>query len=105
MIATKTKKTRKTNFIRLTISPTLEKDLVKARKKYPYLEDAEIIKIWLGNGAKSDFGNLSDEPNNQDLLKHTSKMFQLGEDWQDEEDVIDYSKAKPVSWAKNSSTN
>jgi hypothetical protein len=47
MITTKTKKTRKTNFIRLTISPSLEKDLVKARKKYPYLEDAEIIKIWL----------------------------------------------------------
>ena len=40
--------------MRLTITPQIYKDIVRARRKYKYLGDTEIIKIFIGRGADLD---------------------------------------------------
>jgi|GEM_PF-3034790 len=40
--------------MRLTITPEIYKDILRARRKYKYLDDTEIIKIFIGRGADLD---------------------------------------------------
>ncbi|MEI6728991.1 MAG: hypothetical protein WCK98_05090 [bacterium] len=44
--------------IRLTVTPKIHEDILKARLKYKYLDDIEIIKIFIGRGA--DLDNVED---------------------------------------------
>jgi len=111
-IVIKSKITRKTNFIRLTITPDLEQKLQIYRPKYPFLDDSEILKIWLGNGVNKeikddlkrdysknkDWGLSLNEPTDREMLNQASNIFQLDEDWSKEPDNIDYTKAKPINW-------
>jgi hypothetical protein len=41
--------------LRLTVTPKLHADIVKARKKYKYLDDIEIVKIFIGHGVDKEF--------------------------------------------------
>ena len=113
---TKKPNSQKTYQLRLTITPQIQADLALARLEYPYLNDLEIIKIWLGRGrvkalnfnkknqtkkapTKEEIAASLDltEPTDEEMLKHASHIFQLGENWDEEEDIIDYSKAKPFN--------
>ena len=40
--------------MRLTITAEIYEDILKARKKYRYLDDVEIVKIFIGRGADLD---------------------------------------------------
>jgi hypothetical protein len=51
---TNTKPSTKSYQMRLTITPEIYEDILKARKKYRYLDDVEIIKIFIGRGADLD---------------------------------------------------
>jgi hypothetical protein len=101
-ISTKVKTKRSTKArsyqLRLTITPQIQADLLDARKEYPYLDDIEIIKVWIGKGSQKNLGIDLSEPTAEQMLQHTSKVFQLGENWEQQSDNINYSKAKPVDW-------
>jgi len=55
---TKSRQPAKSFQMRLTITPEIYDNILKARKKYKYLDDVEIVKIFIGRGA--DLENLDD---------------------------------------------
>jgi predicted GTPase len=100
-VATKPKKSYQ---IRVNITPELYQEIQKAKKaEFRFLDDAEIIKIFLSRGV-NDKGNKVEheldysEISNEELMQIASNVFAIGEDWENEPDIIDYSKAKPINW-------
>lgn len=55
--------------MRLTITPQIYKDILKARRKYKYLDDTEIIKIFIGRGADLDSQDELDYLSNKNWSK------------------------------------
>jgi hypothetical protein len=98
-IATKSKKSYQ---IRVNITPELYQEIQKAKKnEFRFLDDAEIIKIFLSRGVnynkvehELDYSEIS----NEELMYHNLRMFAKDEDLENEPDIIDYSKAKPINW-------
>lgn len=74
--------------MRLTINEKIYNDILKARKKYKYLDDVEIIKIFIGLGSDVEFG----EEKQFELLSHTN--------FNDEEDFTGKYKTtgKKLNW-------
>jgi hypothetical protein len=68
----KTKTNAKSYQMRLTITPKIHDEIVKARKKYKYLDDVEIVKIFIGHGV--DFAFLKDD-DEIDFTKMSQSAF------------------------------
>ena len=93
-----TKSPKKSYQIRVNITPELYNEIQKAkRNEFRFLDDAEIIKIFLSRGVsnKVDYSEIS----NEELMQIISHSFSLDEDWNNEPDIIDYSKAKSIDWS------
>jgi hypothetical protein len=75
--------------VRLTITPELHNDILKARQHYKYLDDVEIIKIFIGRGSKI-------ETDNNYWSKLALQTFDRDEDDQPEDWSKTYKKTNSV---------
>ena len=88
-----TKDTQKSYQIRVNITPELYKEIQKTKNnEFRFLDDAEIIKIFLSKGSQKINHNM-DEPTEEELTRNFAQVMQLDEDWNVEPDNINYSKA------------
>lgn len=84
--------------IRINITRELYNDIQRAKAtQFKYLDDSEIAKIFLSRGAVNTLPEIdyTDIPNT-DLSKGNLNIFNKNEI--EEDDLIDWSKAKPVNW-------
>jgi hypothetical protein len=97
---TKAKSDFKPYQIRINITRELYNEIQRAKAaEYKFLNDAEIIKIFLSKGAYKNSPAVEYDDSDigiADLTKHNLMMF--AKDEPEEDNLIDWSKVKPINW-------
>jgi hypothetical protein len=88
--------------IRINITRELYNEIQRAKAaEYKFLDDAEIIKIFLSKGSKKVSEKIQYDDSDisiADLTKHNLMMFAKDEDLANEPMLYDPKALKPVNW-------
>jgi hypothetical protein len=86
--------------IRINITRDLYNEIQKAKAtEYKFLDDAEIIKIFLSRGSSKKTEQYDDSDIDiADLTRHNLMMFAKGEDLANEPMLYNPNAVKPINW-------